>query len=102
MNEHETERCLSFLSVNVEVTFPESERNWRGRDTGKAKFDGMFMRMPSFTGSFNVTDVNETATESIITATCRFVCQTSSSDSQRVMKYTIDNNSQQIVKIEHL
>ena len=44
MNAHDTSLAISFLADTVDVTFPEMERNWTGKDTAQMKFDGMFER----------------------------------------------------------
>ena len=54
MNSHSVERALSFLHPDVNVTFPERERNWSGVGAARNKFGGMFQRMPGFKGSFEV------------------------------------------------
>lgn len=106
MNEHDVDKSISFLSEDVEVTFPEVERNWNGRGNGKVKFEGMFARMPGFTGSFELCEggvlENETCNQITLTVSCRFICRESGSDSQRNMRYTIDKLHNHIIKIEHL
>ena len=56
MNGHSMERALSFLHRDVNVTFPERERNWRGVAAARDKFGGMFQRMPGFKGTFEVSE----------------------------------------------
>ena len=56
MNGHSVERALSFLHRDVSVTFPERERNWRGVAAARDKFGGMFLRMPGFKGTFEVSE----------------------------------------------
>ena len=52
MNAHNVGLALSYLHPDVEVTFPEKERNWKGIESANSKFNGMFDRNPTFTASF--------------------------------------------------
>ena len=115
MNAHVVDRALSFLHPNVLVTFPEQERNWRGVEAAREKFGGMFVRMPGFTGSFEVkgeetrpspheggdgdgADVSTVTT--VLTVACRFRCAQTGSDSARDMVYHVCGGL--IAEIHHL
>jgi ketosteroid isomerase-like protein len=113
MNAHDVVTALTFLHPDVIVTFPEEDRNWKGTSVANEKFSGMFQRMPSFTGSFEVLSREsimsavdgtengqcEAGIEKISVA-CRFQCVQSGSDSGRNMTYLIQNCL--ITEINHL
>jgi hypothetical protein len=109
MNAHDVMKALTFLHPFVSVTFPEQERNWKGTDIAKEKFSGMFLRMPTFAGSFEVLSQqdsgngdggSESSGGEVVTAACRFQCKESRSDSIRNMTYHIQDGH--ITEIHHL
>lgn len=102
MNSHDVERALTFLHPDVVVTFPEEERNWQGSSVAAEKFGAMFLRMPTFVGSFVVTSCveQEAMSHVVVTVACRFRCVESHSDSERNMTYHIQHNL--ITEIHHL
>lgn len=78
MNRHDVDAAIAFLAPDVEVTFPEAERNWRTTAVAHGKFAGMFERMPGFRGEFTVKAVTGVAVPAghapivMIKAHCRF------------------------------
>mmetsp|Transcript_23487 Transcript_23487/g.39853 ORF Transcript_23487/g.39853 Transcript_23487/m.39853 type:complete len:122 (+) Transcript_23487:173-538(+) len=105
MNAHNVSTALSFLHQDVLVTFPEQDRSWQGISVAEDKFSGMFERMPTFKGEFNVVSADEeTASDGSaidkITVSCKFQCVQSQSNSSRNMLYHIRNNL--ITQIHHL
>ena len=108
MNQHCLDQVLSYLHQDVLVTFPEEERNWQGVEVAREKFSGMFQRMPSFTGRFEVLsedtvvhdDQSDDWNEYIIKVACHFTCKVTESDSSRNMVYHI--RQKLIEKIHHL
>ena len=88
----------------MQVTFPETDRNWQGSSVAHEKFSGMFQRMPTFTGSFEI--LSEVSSGEggegvdLVTVACRFQCVESQADSARNMTYHIQD--QLIMEIHHL
>lgn len=102
MNAHDVEKALTYLHPEVLVTFPEQERTWQGVALAHEKFSGMFEKMPSFTGSFEVLSQTSDGGEGaeVVTVACRFQCVASQADYARNMTYHIQHNL--ITQIHHL
>ena len=104
MNQHNIAKTISFLDDSVSVTFPDAERNWKGIDVATEKFQGMFIRMPSFKGRFTVVDTKELETDKTlwsIRTSCIFE-SANSEPSSREMIYIINVVESKIVRIDHL
>ena len=100
MNCHDISRVIEFLDDNVYVTFPEEERNWRGRDRAIEKFGTMFEKLPSFVGDFDVEATELSDTHTLLHVDCSFSCKDSNYTNQRKMTYKIIG--EKIVEICHL
>jgi len=101
MNSHNVELALSFLDDEVQVSFPENDRNWSSLLTAKEKFSGMFTRMPTFRGEFEVLNSGAIEGESVvINVKCKFSCVATGMDSTRCMRYLVMGGK--LKEIDHL
>ncbi|KAK3262888.1 hypothetical protein CYMTET_28281 [Cymbomonas tetramitiformis] len=99
MNAHDVQAALIYLAPHIEVTFPEAERNWSGRDNADEKFAAMFVRMPTFHGSYEVNSVEHLEPgKQLVRVSCRFVCQQSNADSSRDMEYCVENDKFTVIR----
>ena len=95
------------FNPHFKVIFPEAERNWKGKDVGIEKFQGMYQRMPKFVGTIENFLPASSLSEPLmyaedvynVGATCSFKCSESGTDSTRVMLYSI--RDEKIVRIVH-
>ena len=102
MNAHDVALAISFLADDVVVTFPEEERNWGGAENAREKFSGMFVRLPTFHGTYVVNHSIEKDGKAIVNVSCKFVCNASSHESSRDMQYEIELSKGKISAIMHL
>ena len=92
---HSAEGMLSCVADDVEVTFLEPERNWRGKATAEEKFRGWFERCPDVRVEWDVTSVEASAGASEVQA----VISVDFGSGRHDMAYTLRGGL--ISRIEH-
>jgi hypothetical protein len=108
MNSHSVEAVLLFLDDDIAVDFPEADRNWNSIATAKEKFSDMFVRLPTFTGGFEVIQCEAKGTTDeksdgiFIQMKCRFSCIATEMQSRREMRYLVSRTNWKIKEIHHL
>ena len=93
INEKDIEVIQSFLSVDVQVNFPDSSRNWQGIECAREKFSLMYQRNPSFHA--DILNWSRPSSDSIILEVCF-------GESSHPMQYFFDGPDCLISKISHL
>jgi ketosteroid isomerase-like protein len=87
---------VAVLHPEIEVTFPETERNWNGIQTARQKFLAMFDKYPDFHATYEITSEDDHSA----TLACHFWDPKTDYDVHRTMKYIFEGGK--ILAIHHL
>ena len=120
LNAHEPDSMAKCCAEDIEVTFPEAQRNWKSRTTAYEKFRNMFEKLPDFAAEWNfdnitgkdvvspslctvsiasdTSDETKCGNKQIIVVVAHFTAE--GYDARRKMIYTVCQG--QICRIEHV
>ena len=115
MNVHDVETMTQCCSEDIEVTFPDSSRNWSGQTVAREKFKGMFETLKNFAAEWRFEDnvdkgnaercdadtgkeILPEVSNSVVNVVAHFTAK--GYDAHRKMIYTISEGS--IRRIDHV
>ena len=106
INAHDPDSMAQCCAEDIEVTFPEAQRNWKSRTTALEKFKTMFEKLPNFAAEWKFDDKKEETSdetkcednEHVIVVIVHFTAE--GYDAHRKMIYTVCEG--QICRIEHV
>eukprot|EP00927_Polykrikos_kofoidii_P050871 TRINITY_DN44720_c0_g1_i1.p1 TRINITY_DN44720_c0_g1~~TRINITY_DN44720_c0_g1_i1.p1 ORF type:complete len:113 (+),score=19.47 TRINITY_DN44720_c0_g1_i1:113-451(+) len=96
MTAHDPAGMAAACCDDIEVTFPDSSRNWSSVATASQKFSGMFEALPNFAAQWDFDENESSPGRSVVLA--NFTAD--NYDQRRKMVYTLRDGK--IARIDHV
>lgn len=96
-NDHNIPDAVAYLARDIQVTFPDSKKNWSSAEAAYERYTTMFRKSPHLKGKFSLLDVSYDQKKTAITVYCHFTCAPSGVNTVREMVYIMEDDLIQII-----